>query len=314
MRLSLHFKQMLEFVDNPPEVDPSPEFYCFTNPCQYFRQLEPPQLKRVTHPSAFQPRKTPLIFVHGMEYRGPIEIIRDIIEPFERKARLFSGSKTAPFEIYFVSWNSALIDQRLSPEAFFLLKKIGLPAFLAVGAKKIPHFMRSLEQRAKDVSRFLAPYFVELIATQKALRPIVLTHSLGSLVWSEMIHQLHFSGEIGEQLGGWLNLQPAIDYRSYCTGARYESIPRLYGTHGSRMEVWYSRLDIVLASIYLCAKSSFAMGQLGSPSKKSVRQRDVTWHAKEAHGIFEITPRPSGGFFNRVGHLMKDQLRPFPIS
>jgi hypothetical protein len=94
--------------------------------------------------------------------------------------------------------------------------------------------------------------------------------------------------------------------RVFTEDGEYNIVPKIYtGSDSSRAVVWYSRLDLILSTIYLLSKRGFALGQYGCPVGR-IPQRDVTSWVKEAHGMRHI--RSSlGDFFERIKPILSEE-------
>jgi len=268
-----------------------------------------PELLRIERPADIDPERRPMLFVHGVEYREESEVVRDLILPFEQSAGL--NSVKDRYDYYFLSWNSLLftdeLRQRLKSSLTLRLEVFGRGVFAW------RDFLADIERRGREAAEYLAPFFSELLAASPLVRPVVLTHSIGSYVWSHMIAQMARDGRLPERgPGNWWNMQAAVPRSAYCPGGEFADVPRVYnGQPDATMMLWYSRMDFILSTLYLLAKPGLAMGQFGSPNRHIV-QRDITRWAGEAHGQNRIVDG-SGHYFTRVRQLVRSESSAFGL-
>jgi hypothetical protein len=166
-------------------------------------------------------------------------------------------------------------------------------------------YLSNVEQRAKQASSFLSPFILEWNSIANT-GPIVITHSMGSLVWAEALKHILESSSMLIRPGIWWSLQPALTHKSFTDKGEYRMVSKLYtGQESSQAMVWYSRLDFILSSLYLLSKRSLALGQVGCP-QRVLPQRDITGVVGEAHGMKHFKSL-RGDFFNRAGSLIKSE-------
>ncbi len=247
-------------------------------------------------------KRRPVLFVHGVEYAGPHEVLRDLVLPFERAARL--NGQADRFEYLFVSWNSLLFEgplrQKLEQSASARFALFGMGMLLW------PAWLADVERRAEEAARTVAPLVEHLLDDHPLQRPVVITHSLGSWLWSKLISDLQQQGRIHAAPGPWWNMQAAVKRSAWCRGGEFEDIPALWSGPGSSpMTLWYSRFDFILSTLYLIAKPGMAAGQFGATNTR-FHHRDVTKWAGEAHGQNKILSGP-GAYFERVQHLIRQE-------
>ena len=258
-------------------------------------------LELVTSVRASGSGRPPILFIHGVEFEGPDEVMKDLVMPM---LSILGQRHTMDREIYLFSWNSLITNhKRLSAVldcSFMERVKIA-----ATELPKCRSYLSDIERRAKEAARILLPFAVEWSAENRT-GPTVITHSMGGLVWAETIKILAEASSMLSKPGIWWSLQPALPRSALSDGGDYEIIPRIYcGGESSKALIWYSRMDLILSSIYLLAKGSFALGQRGCP-RKSVTQRDITRWALEAHGMLHVSGR-MGDFFKRVSRILASE-------
>lgn len=253
--------------------------------------------------------RIPLLFVHGMEYHRRGEILRDLIKPFEAEARLCKGQDHSRFDYYFVHWDSR-IDGKTSLPFFPFNAFCGSVARLGMGALQLGRKLSCLEERARSAAKELKNLVRPLFKSALHSGPVVVTHSLGAMVWSETLRELLQDGFSLHAPGTWWNLQPAIAADAFTAKGAYPFVLDLYSQKSARLEVWHSRLDIVLATLFFGAKRTLAMGQIGMRSSvsrhlvpDSTLDLDLTTTVREAHGQTFLM-KNAGPFFRRAGQQL----------
>jgi hypothetical protein len=258
-------------------------------------------LTKVTSPRELFFDQTPIVFIHGVEYSGPEEAMRDLVLPM---LEALGPSRVRDRPIYIFAWNSLLTnDVRI-----FDLYQGNLKARAKLLFKELPRcktYLLDVERRAREAAKALLPFAVEWNAENR-VGPTVITHSMGGLVWAETLKKLYEASEMLTKPGVWWSLQPAMERRSFSKGGDYEVIPKIYtGRESAKAMIWFSRMDFILSSIYMLSKRGLALGQWGSINSE-VPQRDVTRWAREAHGMQHLTSR-LGHFFKRVSTILPSE-------
>ncbi|MCX6125712.1 MAG: hypothetical protein NTV34_13350 [Proteobacteria bacterium] len=285
------------------------------NVAEFYAVNCPEDLSRESRP--------PLLFLHGVEFSGPKEVLRDFVQPFLSSLIQPSDSqdesiKTQPahsignnIPVYFIAWNSALLEPRFRTSMSSMSSQQRALSFI----RRISHwgfYFRDVEKRASLAARELVPFIYKLMNNRKT-GPTIISHSLGAKVWADALLQISRESTMRIRPGVWWNLQPALSYRAFSAGGEYETITRLYQScDHARSIIWYSRMDFVLSTLFLIAKRARAMGQFGCHGGNGLPQRDVTLWIKEAHGMAHIRGR-LGSFFRRAAHLIPDEAKALGI-
>jgi hypothetical protein len=260
--------------------------------------LETQKVQRVEKPSDLLSDLPPLLFIHGVEFNGPHEAIQDLVEPM---LRYLSLDKLKNRSILILSWNSLIVPRDVSDRFFAAAtrEKIfrGLTELI-----KCRSYMNDVERRAYDAAKYLSSFILEWNSHHKT-GPIVITHSMGSLVWVEALKNVLESSSMLARPGIWWSLQPAMCRQSFTDSGAYRMVSKLYTGHESaRAMIWYSRMDFILSTLFILSKRTFALGQFGCP-EQSLPQRDITSIVGEAHGMSHLT-RIRGNFFTRAGTII----------
>jgi hypothetical protein len=242
--------------------------------------------------------RSPLLFIHGVEFCGPEEAVRDFVNPM---LQALGSARTMDRAIYIFSWNS-LITNRLRLSEIITGTGFQRIKILMREMSKCRSYLTDVERRAKEAARALVPFAVACNADHR-VGPTVITHSMGSLVWAETLKLMLESSESLRNPGIWWSLQPAMARNSFSEGGDYQAIPSIYtGRKSAKAMIWYSRMDYVLSSLYLVSKRCIALGHWGH-SGSNIPQRDVTKWALEAHGMQSMSSK-SGHFFQRVASIL----------
>ncbi len=258
-------------------------------------------LTRVSSPFFMRDERAPIVFIHGVEYQGPEEAMRDLVTPM---LKCLGPGRVADRGIYVFAWNS-LLTNRVKISA---MVKGSLWERFSLAARELPkcnEYLNDTERRAKDAAKVLLPFAAEWNAENR-VGPTVISHSMGSLVWAETLRLLLEGSSIITKPGVWWSLQPAMLRNSFGDGGDYQAVAKIYtGRESSKALIWYSRMDYILSSIYVLSKPGLALGQWGCP-KGSMPQRDITRWAREAHGMQHIAGH-LGHFFNRVAAILPSE-------
>lgn len=256
------------------------------------------QPRPIRSPRELDGDKNPLLFIHGVEYESVDEALKDLVNPILdslRRERIKSKS------IYVFSWNSLIVPREKSA-AFLRASTIDRIKLALSEAPKSPIYLADIERRAREAASVLSSFVTEW-NSQNKVGPMVITHSMGSLVWVEAMKKILESSSMLSRPGVWWSLQPALLRQSLSEKGDYHMVSKLYTGHESaKAMIWYSRMDFILSSLYLVSKPGLALGQWGCP-ENSLPQRDVTKIAREAHGMNHLV-RIRGDFFRRVNHLL----------
>ena len=242
--------------------------------------------------------RSPLLFIHGVEFANAQEAMRDFVNPM---LDYLGRDRLRDKAIYVFSWNSLIVPRDLSTMFFAAhpIKRLGLAL---TQLPKSPKYLADVERRAKDAARTLSPFISEW-NSENRVGPTVITHSMGSLVWVEAMKRIIESSSMLARPGIWWSLQPAMPRHSLADKGDYHMVSKLYTGHESaKAMIWYSRMDFILSSLYMFSKPGLALGQWGCPEKK-IPHRDVTNLVREAHGMTHLASL-RGDFFRRVKNLL----------
>ena len=259
---------------------------------------ESPMLRKICSTKDLSGHPPPILFIHGVEFDGPEEALRDLVIPMLGH---LGTTNLKNRSIFLLSWNSLIVPRTTSSQFFAAkpMRKIFQGSRELLNCRK---YMHDVELRAVAAARFLSQFVVEW-NSHHATGPVVITHSLGSLVWVEALKLILESSTMLVRPGIWWSLQPALRRHSFTEVGEYKMVSKLYTGHESaRAMIWYSRLDFILSSLFVLSKRTLALGQFGCP-EKSLPQRDVTAIVREAHGMSHFS-RLKGDFFKRAGHLI----------
>jgi hypothetical protein len=256
------------------------------------------RMEKISKPRQLRDHAPPILFIHGVEFHGPEEAMKDLVAPMLQHLGIENLKNRS---IYLLTWNSLIVPREKSL-SFFAANRSQQIIQGLLELMKCRHYMNDVEKRAKEAAQYLQPFILEWNSHGSA-GPIVITHSMGSLVWAEALRLILESSSMLIRPGIWWSLQPALQRGSLTEAGEYRMVSKLYTGHESaRAMIWYSRLDFILSSLYLLSKRTLALGQFGCP-QKSLPQRDVTSIVGEAHGMSHIT-RIRGDFFRRAGQLI----------
>jgi len=298
--------KLRQYCQKPPEIDPRPRLYKLANPHACLWQGQKAKISRAA-PVKHSARKT-LLFVHGMEYRQPTDVLRDLIRPFEQQARFTATDLRQDYDFYFVSWNSSLLTHAAPIEIKDLYRKLGkygLPLFMLFSFRYWRRILDELEHRSRIVADYLTPLYCDMLENDD--KPLVVSHSLGSHIWSQVTQRHLAENGFDSPVANWQNFQPAVPHNAYSEPGEFSLVGKRYELDDVNLKIWYSRMDMVLSSIYLLTKSCYAMGQIGSSATPQLPQIDMTWLTKEAHGVTKIG-LDKRDFWARVGHQLRMQL------
>lgn len=263
-------------------------------------------IEEIDHPSRFNPRSNPVIFVHGVDYADDREAVTDFILPLVEASGMERSRR--PAEFYLLTWNSMLFSRatrdRLGVNILTRLK------FYLAASLWWSRFWNDAERRAVEAAATLSGFIDRCF--DLGLSPTGVTHSAGALVWAGGMRNVMrrrpavASGDV--HAGRWWNLQPAMPAGAFCDRGDFAEVAGLYaGSRRVSHVMWFSRMDFILGAIYRFARKAPAMGQFGSRSR-AVRQRDVTWMTMEAHGN-NVLMRLPGNFFARARRALRVDAR-----
>lgn len=244
-----------------------------------------------------------ILIVHGMEFHSCEEVLTQLVAPIASMVTRQYKRKKGPSGIGYFYW-----DSRIDSETGRKMFPLGAFAYNAARmGKRLLHpqsFFASLESRATMAGEALAGTVTRLLQDDAKARLLVITHSLGGLVWAEAARRLLDSGVASASLGRWLNLQPAIPAHRFNVGSRYGDFDHAFGDAHS---IFFSRYDFVLQSLFKPLAGGSALGQIGPPTGMRGRHADVSKIAWEAHGQTSLFPK-FGGFLCRSRHKIATYL------
>lgn len=244
-----------------------------------------------------------ILIVHGMEFHSCEEVLAQLVSPLASMVTRLRRPKEVPSGLGYLYW-----DSRLDSETGRKMFPLGTFAYNAARmGKRLLHpevLFASLESRATMAGEALATAITRLLADDPKTKLLVITHSMGGLVWAEAVRRLLDSGVASAGLGRWLNLQPAIPVHRFNVGARYGDFDRAFGDAHS---IFFSRYDFVLRSLFNPLAGGIALGQIGPTVGMRGRHADVSKIAWEAHGQTSLFPK-LGGFLCRSRHKIATYL------
>jgi hypothetical protein len=252
--------------------------------------------------------RTPILFVHGAQYSEPEDVLRDLVCPCLKTVSEVDKVDVERLDILFLMWNSSFVCKRSNARLYSILKAKGATRAALATFDRWKSFFADVETRGHEAAEYLFPLVAPLFSNAPG-RPLVITHSLGGLVWAETVTKMTSHAVLPKTLGHWWNLQPAIAHDAFHATGIYASLPQLYVDHGTMIELWFSRLDCVLSSVYLAAKRRWAMGVTGV-KHALVRNIDLTWSVLEAHGTVSWS-RHHEGFWHRISPVVAERFRQF---
>ncbi|HVI03915.1 MAG TPA: hypothetical protein VM869_34725 [Enhygromyxa sp.] len=298
------------------------------NPHDALWRGDKPSVDQVFADSYQRPRgKTPLLFVHGLDYalagKEWEEALEIFVAHFEEQARIFrSGNHSDQLELLFVSWDTELQRQDQDLIIDGLSGVLGGSSIAsASGAILWGVLWLELERRARELSAFMEPFVTKMLdptGRTAETRPFVVTHSLGSYAWSDMINIMAEEGgpldEASEgarfSIGDWWTMQPAVRANAYLRDREFPLVKDVYAQLNSAnysITLWHSLLDYALTGPYLWANQSLAMGAVGAASALPKQcQLNITDLAGFTHG--ETPFMGERGYFRKVGRLIRQQL------
>lgn len=273
---------------------------------EVFRYFEN-SIQAVDSPDDMNPTKRPLLFVHGAEFTDEAMVVRDLILPFFKGAGLETAKALELFDVYFISWNSRLMCPDSRPELHRRFSRFGRPLKFTILMREWGGFYRDLEDRAQAAACHILPYAQKLFAFRDS-PPLVVTHSMGAYLWATALKELDtLEVDLPPSLGSWWSLQPALPRNAFQVDGDFNRVAALYTRLGGSHEVWYTRLDLVLALIYPAVKKQRALGQSGCRLGNFGRQFDLTTSARDAHGGVRLFPG-DGDFFSRISRFLTSRL------
>lgn len=270
--------------------------------------------------------KIPLIFVHGVNYALGDEqshwkeACNVFVKGFEEQARIFrDADHQDKAELLFVSWDTEF-NQRDVEVIIDGLSHVlqGDIINVAQGLIIWGVLWRELERRAGEVAEFIHPFFKKMLNSQvvsESTKPFVVTHSLGSFVWSKMINDMVKDGSLTREpsninfsAGEWWTMQSAVLNTAYQPEGEFPYVANVYYSDAFfYLLVWYSSMDAVLCGPYTWAKQGLAMGAVGAGTViDSSYQLDVSLISGPAHGETAIAGHLR--YFSLVGTTIANQL------
>jgi len=259
----------------------------------------------------------PVLFLHGVEYCGVDEVLKDLVYPFERSAGL-ANSERRDFVV--LCWDSRLV-RGAEREQLQMTDRNRLRLILTrIG--RWNSYLGDAERRARGAAEFFEPYFSKLAqmgAGRFGQEMLVVSHSLGGYLWASFLKSALKKGMLVPRCTWW-NFQPAMPRTSFCPGGEFHEVlghfngPSTLGDtvarhHDAKIVLWYSRIDFILATLYRVAKGNFALGHLGAPGagERALKQVDVTRLAGESHGSNKLFSS-ARCFFTRIAPFIRHEL------
>lgn len=253
----------------------------------------------------------PLLFIHGVEYGSPIEVVRDLVKPFLSSIYSKNDARSViQRTIYFVSWNSLLMNEEIRTE-LSIQSNVARASWIVKEFRRWHLYCNDVERRATSAGHALIPFIAEWCSHSK-IGPTVVSHSLGAKVWAEALKMIASESTMLSRPGIWWNLQPALARSAFTKHGEYALVAQMYhGGQQAKAVTWYSRFDFVLSTLFWFAKGQPALGQFGCPDQV-IPQKDVTKWVKEAHGMNYITGS-LGNLFQRAAEQIADQAKDLGI-
>jgi hypothetical protein len=236
-----------------------------------------------------------IVFVHGVDYGTPSEVVRDLIIPFERHSKVFAHDHIGSYRIFFYFWFSKinLSDTGLNAEdADHAEQSLGQlltsPRRLYQSLFSWRRKINDCEQVAQSHAKALSKYLESLahLSTGSTFNPIIISHSMGSYLTAHALTN-YFQDRQGEIIPTWWNLQPAVAAKDFHGDGPFACLSDIYGNQLKSFRLWYSRVDLVLTLACLLGQKSLAAGLVGIKSL-APRCKDVTLQALEAHGSLSL--------------------------
>ena len=77
--------------------------------CQLWKlEADLVSLVKVHSPRLLRDERAPIVFIHGVEYQGPEEVMRDLVTPM---LNCLGAARVADRSVYVFSWNSLLTNR-----------------------------------------------------------------------------------------------------------------------------------------------------------------------------------------------------------
>ncbi len=246
----------------------------------------------------------PILFIHGIEYASPDEVLRDLIAPMLRVSPELRARVQSQCGVYFIHWPSLAIPRSLPGWLGRMREKFGLTPVALALLLRMPHHFRDLLGRADVAAAAMSPL---LQAWQSScIHPTIITHSMGGYVWARALEVARRELEITQAPGNWLAMQPALPHDAFTDSGAFPGLAEMYKGNNQQMRIWYSRRDLVLSTIYLLSTSRRAMGLVGA-SCRTVKQLDITKLVGAAHGKVSLV-RSRGCFYTRARRIIRSEL------
>lgn len=249
-----------------------------------------------------------VIFVHGIDYGSPIEVIKDFIKPFESAARLLDQSRINPLRFLIYHWDSKLdILANLVP-GHSGISSIGQALLHPRIFLKSLTLWRSTIQRFEAQAKCHAQPFSDVLKSmtlqqnQNTSNTMVVSHSMGSYI---VAHSLNDLSQTEDQVTMpiWWNFQPSIKASDFGCNGIFAKLGIAYALKNDHFRLWHSRVDLVLILTSILGLRSLSSGLIGISSLAPMC-RDVTWQAWEAHGSLALG-RKARCFFARTAKILR---------
>jgi len=246
-----------------------------------------------------------VLFIHGIEYGNPHEVIRDFVRPFYEAAA--PETPTPQKDFYFLHWNSLLTTK--ATRKYLERDSVAKIIFYAKASRLWSKYLDDIERRAKQTARNVRKEIANLAKHYDEI--LIVTHSYGAAVWGHLAKELLTKNKRGiyHNKFHWWMLQPALPKDAFCKGGQLADVAEQHQQRGDRIKIWFSRLDWVLSSLYFGSRRDFALGQVGTKNK-AISQIDVTRTVREAHGK-NLIFRSDEDFFMRARTLLRQDFLTF---
>jgi hypothetical protein len=240
-----------------------------------------------------------LLFIHGLEYHHPSEVLRDLVFPFMQS----TPNITAETQIFFLYWPSCISPRVSEPVNCSATSQFRFSRKLLDTTRRGWRF--GLERRMRTAAGHVSNWLSELSRSGQLPTITIVSHSLGARVWSHAVDRLLKTADFDHIAPGpWISLQPALDADAFSDQGEFASVADYYLRHMRPISVVHSRYDMVLHSAYRLATGRTAMGLVGARGRCAVESFDVSQSVGEAHGNFCLRKR-AGCFFKRSGLILQ---------
>ncbi|QNF28519.1 hypothetical protein [Metabacillus elymi] len=271
------------------------------------------ELDEISLPFPFPENRRPFIFIHGAFNKQNKETAFDFFKPFENEVKLFYDPNLgySDVDVYILSYDTELTD-----EYEWSIRK-GFEMILGPITDPEPNpapdlfaavFWHELMKRAEEVGAALVPFLKgisESVLINKIGRGTIVTHSLGCHVFAHAAQSfINESSGTTDIFSEWLCMAAAIPMGALSPGGKYSDANKVLNIYADSLEVYYSKLDSLLSTVYFAATGTLAIGQTGALAYNSnINDIDVTIDVN-------VTHRVKDGYFEKLGQLLYYKFHP----